>query len=123
MSTTDLQEVIDDVYVFARVTPEHKLKIVEAYQAQGHIVAMTGDGVNDAPAIKASDIGISMGISGTDVTKEASSLILMDDNFDTIKEAINEGRNIYENIRKFIHYLLIYYFVAILLYLFYILFV
>jgi len=106
MSTTDLQEVIDDVYVFARVTPEHKLKIVEAYQAQGHIVAMTGDGVNDAPAIKASDIGISMGISGTDVTKEASSLILMDDNFATIKEAINEGRNIYENIRKFIRYLL-----------------
>src|SRR5690625_6474228 len=101
MSTADLREVIDDVYVFARVTPEHKLKIVEAYQAQGHIVAMTGDGVNDAPAIKASDIGISMGKSGTDVTKEASSLILMDDNFATIKDAINEGRNIYENIRKF----------------------
>lgn len=106
MSSDDLREVIDDVYVFARVTPEHKLKIVEAYQAQGHIVAMTGDGVNDAPAIKASDIGISMGISGTDVTKEASSLILMDDNFATIKDAINEGRNIYENIRKFIRYLL-----------------
>ncbi|HLS60154.1 MAG TPA: calcium-translocating P-type ATPase, SERCA-type [Virgibacillus sp.] len=106
MSTADLREVIDDVYVFARVTPEHKLKIVEAYQAQGHIVAMTGDGVNDAPAIKASDIGISMGKSGTDVTKEASSLILMDDNFATIKDAINEGRNIYENIRKFIRYLL-----------------
>src|SRR5690625_5338419 len=100
MSTADLREVIDDVYVFARVTPEHKLKIVEAYQAQGHIVAMTGDGVNDAPAIKASDIGISMGKSGTDVTKEASSLILMDDNFATIKDAINEGRNIYENIRS-----------------------
>lgn len=106
MSRHDLQEILDDVYVFARVTPEHKLKIVKAYQEQGHIVAMTGDGVNDAPAIKASNIGISMGQSGTDVTKEASSLILMDDNFATIKAAINEGRNIYENIRKFIRYLL-----------------
>ncbi|MUV40024.1 Calcium-transporting ATPase [Lentibacillus sp. JNUCC-1] len=106
MSVGDLEAIIDEVYVFARVTPEHKLKIVEAFQARGHIVAMTGDGVNDAPAIKASNIGISMGKSGTDVTKEASSLILMDDNFATIKEAINEGRNIYENIRKFIRYLL-----------------
>ncbi|WP_217585660.1 calcium-translocating P-type ATPase, SERCA-type [Lentibacillus saliphilus] len=106
MSVSDLESMIDNVYVFARVTPEHKLKIVEAFQARGHIVAMTGDGVNDAPAIKASDIGISMGQSGTDVTKEASSLILMDDNFATIKAAIHEGRNIYENIRKFIRYLL-----------------
>ncbi|QKY68989.1 cation-translocating P-type ATPase [Lentibacillus sp. CBA3610] len=106
MSVTELRETIDQVYVFARVTPEHKLKIVKAFQDEGHIVAMTGDGVNDAPAIKASDIGISMGESGTDVTKEASSLVLMDDNFATIKSAIIEGRNIYENIRKFIRYLL-----------------
>src|SRR5699024_3360060 len=106
MSPRELEAIIDDVYVFARVTPEHKLKIVEAFQKQGHVVAMTGDGVNDAPAIKASDIGISMGRSGTDVTKEASALILLDDNYSTIKEAINEGRNIYENIRKFIRYML-----------------
>ena len=106
MSSYELDQIINNVYVFARVTPEHKLKIVKSLQKNGHVVAMTGDGINDAPAIKASDIGISMGISGTDVTKEASSLILMDDNFATIKAAIKEGRNIYENIRKFIRYLL-----------------
>lgn len=106
LSEKELLNKINNVSVFARVSPKHKLQIVRAFKKKGNIVAMTGDGVNDAPAVKEADIGISMGISGTDVTKEASSMILLDDNFSTIVSAVEEGRIIYDNIRKFIRYLL-----------------
>ena len=106
MSPAELRRIIGQVDIFARVNPYHKLKIVKALKEQGEIVAMTGDGVNDAPAIKEADIGVAMGISGTDVTKEASAMVITDDNFASIVAAIEEGRGIYSNIRKFIRYLL-----------------
>ena len=106
MSTDRLNETISRFSVFARVSPEHKVRIVKAYQNKGEVVAMTGDGVNDAPALKTADIGCAMGITGTDVAKNAADMILTDDNFATIVSAVQEGRGIYENIKKAVHFLL-----------------
>ena len=106
MSEEELDQKIDKISVYARVSPENKIRIVEGWQRRGNIVSMTGDGVNDAPALKKADIGVAMGITGTEVSKDAASMILTDDNFSTIVKAVTTGRNIYANIKNSIRFLL-----------------
>ena len=106
MSDRELAQEADRYGVFARVSPAHKLRLVRAFQAGGNVVAMTGDGVNDAPAIKAADVGVAMGKCGTDVARQAADVVLLDDNFETLVSAVEQGRCVYSNIRKFVRYLL-----------------
>jgi Ca2+-transporting ATPase len=106
LSDDELTRTVEQVAVYARVSAEHKLRIVKAWKARGAVVAMTGDGVNDAPAIKEADIGVAMGIAGTDVTKEAADMVVTDDNFASIAAAVEEGRAVFDNIRKTVHFLL-----------------